>query len=734
MPIHHLRGAAACASVRKIPSPSSRVDPLVPPPHGGWGVLCGWYGAQALSVWVLDFDVKTIPSVDLWIARFGPIPRTLTLRTPSGGRHYYYRIPSAESPAAQLRNAQNLWGLGVDVRAWHGFAAQGDGYEVIDDHPVVEAPPELVAQILASQREARDADDGPDPVSPAMGAVYGRAMSIAAQIVEEREPAQTGGRDRALFALVASLVELCNLGEAEAVAFAHMYNARSSDPLPHEEVEEKAPRAWANARRTCLLPWGPFEPPPPLVSKKAPAPPPAPLPAPPVAPFAGAPPEVAYTEQGTPKKRDALPHELIGALAYDPRWCGGGAWVWDEVHAAPAYIGEPPIPLDCRADGDVSSPKVWGPSPRDVFAIRAWLGETYAMKARPADVEAAIAEVAQRRRWNPLRTYLEGLRGLHEPLDLEAWAREAMALESAVEAQAVAKWLISAVARAMRPGEEVHQVLILWGDQRNRKSKFFRSLFGAKWSKDSPINDFTHRDAMILLRGFWCVEFAEMQAVLRSDPAVVKAYLTQAFDDFRAVGGSALIRQHRTAVFGGTSNDRVLLRDPTGDRRYWPVHVRRQIDADGIAAMRDRIWAAALARYDAGEAWFWEKEPEEYREIKGSLTEADPWTEAIAAWLLGCGRESVTLSEVVGGAVFPLGAGSIDRQDGRTSARAKSILMRLGLEERRATRRDRRRLWELSPDAIANCAAAIGKTPAPEMPPAAALAALGAAIGARDPR
>jgi hypothetical protein len=53
-------------------------------------------------------------------------------------------------------------------------------------------------------------------------------------------------------------------------------------------------------------------------------------------------------------------------------------------------------------------------------------------------------------------------------------------------------------------------------------------------------------------------------------------------------------------VFAITVNDREPLRDPTGNRRFWPLLCVRQADASAVRAERDAIWSAAKAAARAG--------------------------------------------------------------------------------------------------------------------------------------
>lgn len=99
---------------------------------------------------VLDVDPRHGGDVSLaeLVAKFGPIPGTLTAFTGGGGRHFYFAVSDVE-----IRSAANRLGRGLDIRGERGCVvappslhASGRVY-VFEDAtaPVAEMPEALVA-------------------------------------------------------------------------------------------------------------------------------------------------------------------------------------------------------------------------------------------------------------------------------------------------------------------------------------------------------------------------------------------------------------------------------------------------------------------------------------------------------------------------------------------------------------------------------------------------------------
>lgn len=284
---------------------------------------------------------------------------------------------------------------------------------------------------------------------------------------------------------------------------------------------------------------------------------------------------------------------------------------------------------------------------QDVDEIKAcgWLDRHYRIQVPVSTACQALQWVAETHQVHPVREYLEGLEWDGTPR-VDDWLSEYCGAPDKTIVRAYSRrWMISAVARVMRPGCKVDTTLIIQGAQGAKKSTAFEILSGSDWFSDTGVN-LRDKDAMQVIRGVWVYEFAELDAVRRAEQTAVKAFLSSRVDRFRPSFGRNVIRSERQCVIVGTTNELGFLRDSTGSRRFWPVQAGR-VDAEGLAEVKDQMWAEALAAFKDGEQW-WLTEDEERRRVSSEylFVEEDAWTEAIAAWLRKQPESTVSALEV----------------------------------------------------------------------------------------
>jgi putative DNA primase/helicase len=345
--------------------------------------------------------------------------------------------------------------------------------------------------------------------------------------------------------------------------------------------------------------------------------------------------------------------ELLSSL---PEWAG--VLATSELDQGMVFRRPPPWVAE-GATGDAQSARPAQVRDRDIDRVRRWLEERRGLVVSKHTMVDAVRMVADENAFHPVRDYLQALTWDGTPraarwLEDFARVRPTSDAHGRLVRSVAAKWLVSCVARAMIPGCKVDTMLILEGKQGIGKSTAFETLAGRDYFCDSAI-DVASKDACQVIQGVWIYELAELDALLRRDDSIVKAFLTRAVDRFRPPYARAPESIPRSVVFAGTVNHGGYLRDTTGNRRYWIVPCEEPIDIPGLAAARDQLWAEAVHLYRSGEAWHLGDEDEaRMRAEQEERLEGDPWEDAITEWLANRARTSalsggvsVTMDEVL---------------------------------------------------------------------------------------
>lgn len=312
----------------------------------------------------------------------------------------------------------------------------------------------------------------------------------------------------------------------------------------------------------------------------------------------------------------------------------------------------------------------------------------------------AIETAAAERSYNPLTDYLDGLKWDAVPR-LDRWLVDFLGADDSPYVRSVGRWwLISAIARAYRPGCQADYMLVLEGKQGKAKSSAVSILGGEFTLRKLPSLRDETRAAHALL-GHWIVEIAELDAFRGAASSQIKDFISLPADTYRPPYGRLTVTNKRACVFVGTTNDEHYLRDATGARRFWPVRVGN-IDRVGLLKERDPLLAEARLAFEAGNSFQDIDRPPETRwwpppeaddtanELRAALadqqedrqeSQTDPWREIVIAWMNGTPldgsmrtkpRDGVTTREVMKGSL-DLCAAQMDRS---AETRVGTILSR----------------------------------------------------------
>ncbi|MCP1646976.1 VapE domain-containing protein [Pseudomonas nitroreducens] len=309
-------------------------------------------------------------------------------------------------------------------------------------------------------------------------------------------------------------------------------------------------------------------------------------------------------------------------LANAPEW--KGVLAYNEFADRIEKVKSPPVPDGARGP--------W----QDVDASKTlvWLQMVWGLRLRSSSIaDEAVRMVAWDNRYHPVKEFLNVL----QPWDGEARLPALMQTVFGADANAYTEHigqslLVSAIARVLRPGCKVDEMVVLEGGQGLGKSTCVAELFGSEWyleTSEPPVN----KDFYVTMQGNWVVEIGEMQSFSKADINQVKMAITRRDDKYRAPYDRHGSSHPRQCIFIGTTNADAYLGDPTGARRFLPV-LCRQADVGYVRHWRPQLWAEALHLYQTGFQW-WAYPKDLAKEEQDARYMEDAWEEVVLEYLEG---------------------------------------------------------------------------------------------------
>jgi len=165
----------------------------------------------------------------------------------------------------------------------------------------------------------------------------------------------------------------------------------------------------------------------------------------------------------------------------------------------------------------------------------------------------------------------------------------------------VRKTMIAAVARARDPGCKFDTITVLEAPEGWNKSSAWSVLAGEGNFSDESILGKASREVQEQLSGIWIHENAELAGITKAEVEVIKAFASRQVDRARPAYGHLLVSQPRHSIEVGTTNANAYLLSPTGNRRFWPIEVKRPIDLRALRAARLQLWGEAAHYQSQGE-------------------------------------------------------------------------------------------------------------------------------------
>ena len=242
----------------------------------------------------------------------------------------------------------------------------------------------------------------------------------------------------------------------------------------------------------------------------------------------------------------------------------------------------------------------------DYSQLAAYLEHEYGLHNKQKAIDA-IANVCSQNRYNPITEWLESLEWDGEPRTRGLLPLFLGCEESDYNTEVIELFMRGAIARALYPGTKFDHMVVLVGKQGIGKSAFLRRLAHKnEWFNDN-FNTVEGDNAVEKLRGMWMVEMAELLATKKAkEVESIKAFVTSRVDTIRPKYARETEQRPRVCVIAGTTNDFDFLSDPTGNRRFIPIHClatepQELLFEESSQEFFDACWAEVYARWKDGE-------------------------------------------------------------------------------------------------------------------------------------
>ena len=241
---------------------------------------------------------------------------------------------------------------------------------------------------------------------------------------------------------------------------------------------------------------------------------------------------------------------------------------------------------------------------------------------------------------DPIKEWLEALPPWDGQPRLLTWMPDYTGAAGTAYVQETGRlWLVSMVARALKPGCQCRSVIVLMGDENIGKSALVKCLATEAWYRDVS-GSLEGKEAHMLMKGVWLVELGELSSLGKTEENRLKSFITMANDGFIPKYANDPVKLARRAILVGTLNpegDKTFLRGQTGNTRYSPVAVTA-INLAAVEALRAPLFAEALAYYQDHPDDWWKLTPTaeaEARAIRDDHRVRSVYEEPLSAWLVG---------------------------------------------------------------------------------------------------
>ena len=217
---------------------------------------------------------------------------------------------------------------------------------------------------------------------------------------------------------------------------------------------------------------------------------------------------------------------------------------------------------------------------RDKELFRMEIEKRFKFKAKVIDLDTAIVSASDKFRYHPIKNKITSTEWDKTPR-AESFFIDVLGVEDNVyNRECTRKWLLASLTRLFNNGVKFDEMIILQGGQGIGKSTTLQRLSLGYYT---DITEKLGDEVTFKVMRTWLVELSELSTMMKTDSDSFKAWLSATKDTVRKKYGGDPDDYPRTFTVLGTTNNKEILKDRTGNRRYWLMYC----DKDKI---KNTIW------------------------------------------------------------------------------------------------------------------------------------------------
>lgn len=268
---------------------------------------------------------------------------------------------------------------------------------------------------------------------------------------------------------------------------------------------------------------------------------------------------------------------------------------------------------------------------RDKELFRMEIEKRFKFKAKVIDLDTAIVSASDKFRYHPIKNQILAVSWDEQPR-AESFFIDVLGVEDNVyNRECTRKWLLASLTRLFNNGVKFDEMIILQGGQGIGKSTTLQRLsLGYYTDITEKISD----EVTFKVMRTWLVELSELSTMIKTDSDSFKAWLSATKDTVRKKYGSDPNDYPRTFTVLGTTNNKEILKDRTGNRRYWLMYCDKDNIKNKIWNIDNnyilQLWSEVYQWYKNGENLLISEETKQYMEkLSSGALDFNPLEERI---------------------------------------------------------------------------------------------------------